>query len=542
MPRRNRDAPNRDRQGYQNHGAAGQPENRHNPGVRRRAPLSFCAALAALFLAAATARGQDTTATFSRPDRPPASLRAEEREGRTYLSVNDAVMALDGSMTFDDETRSYEVKLKGRSAVFGLDAALAVVDTKLVSLGAPVRGHGALAWAEPEFFQKVIGPMAGLSLSWDRATRTLSVRRGETAEITVESSVADLGETTKVVLRFSQAPSYAVEKGADQVVLHVPNARLVMQPQEKPFESARIARLVVRGGDITIVFRGKDLVPNVYALGAPPRLVVDVAKGGSPAPSGALPPVPAPGQPPASRTKTIVLDPGHGGVEEGAKGPGGLLEKDATLALTKTIQEVLQRRGYHVVMTRLSDATVGLDDRAAQANAAKADVFISIHCNASRAATAHGTEVYYLSLDASDRAAALLAESENATPALTPETAEKNAAVRDLDLILWDLAQNQHLSASARLAEIVQADFNRLLGITTRGVKQAPFRVLVGVNAPAVLVEVAFITNPDEEIRIGSDEFRRQTAETLAGSLDTYFRTADSVAPVPYAPKALGKS
>ena len=480
------------------------------------------------------------TATFSRPDRPPASLRAEERDGRTYLSVNDAVTALDGSMTFDDKTRSYEVKLKGRSAVFGLDAALAVVDTKLVSLGAPVRGHGALAWAEPEFFQKVIGPMAGLSLSWDRATRTLSVRRGETAEITVEPSVADLGETTKVVLRFSQTPSYAVEKAADQVVLHVPNARLVMQPQERPLESARVARLVVRGGDITIVFREKDLVPNVYALGAPPRLVVDVAKGGSP--PGARPPVPAPDRRRPPGRRPIVLDPGHGGVEEGAKGPGGLLEKDATLALTKTIQEVLQRRGYRVVTTRLSDATVGLDDRAAQANAAKADVFLSIHCNASRAANAHGTEVYYLSLDASDRAAALLAESENATAAATPATAEKNAAARDLDLILWDLAQNQHLSASARLAEIVQADFNRLLGITTRGVKQAPFRVLVGVNSPAVLVEIAFITNPDEETRIGSDVFRRQAAETLAGSLDTYFRTADSVAPVPYAPKASGKS
>ncbi|MGZ5382271.1 MAG: N-acetylmuramoyl-L-alanine amidase, partial [Thermoanaerobaculia bacterium] len=421
--------------------------------MRRRAPLSFCVALTALFLAAATARGEDVTATFSRPDKPPASLRAEERDGRTYLSVNDAVAALDGSMTFDDKTRSYEVKLKGRSAVFGLDAALAVVDTKLVSLGAPVRGHGALAWAEPEFFQKVIGPMAGLSLSWDRAARTLSVRRGEAAEITVEPSVADLGETTKIVLRFSQAPSYAVEKAADQVILHVPIARLVMLPSERLLDSARVARLLVRGGDITIVFREKNLVPNVYALGAPPRLVVDVAKRGSPTPSGASPPFPVP--PPAPRPKTIVLDPGHGGVEEGAKGPGGLLEKDATLALAKTIQEVLQRRGYRVVTTRLSDATVGLDDRAAQANAAKADVFLSIHCNASRAATAHGTEVYYLSLDASDRAAALLAESENATRAATPDTAEKNAALRDLDLILWDLAQNQHLSASARLAEIV---------------------------------------------------------------------------------------
>ena len=499
-------------------------------------------------LTAAVARGEDVTATLSRPDKPAASLRAEERDGRTFLSVNDAVAALEGTMTFDEKTRSYEVKLKGRSAVFGVDAALAVVDTKLVSLGAPVRGQGALAWAEPEFFQKVVGPMAGLSLTWDRATRTLSVRRSEIAEIAVEPSVADLGETTKVVFRFSQTPSYAVEATPEQVVLHVLNAHLSAPSPERLLDSPRVARLLVRKGDLTIVFREKGLLANVYALGAPPRLVVDVTRGTSgvagaaAAAAGARAPVLAPSPPPASKAKTVVLDPGHGGVEEGAKGPGGLLEKNATLALTKTVQEVLARRGYHVVTTRSSDATVGLDDRAAAANAAKADVFLSIHCNASRAATAHGTEVYYLSLDASDRAAALLAESENAAPVATPNTADKNAAVRDLDLILWDLAQNQHLSASARLAEIVQADFNRLLGITTRGVKQAPFRVLIGVNAPAVLVEIAFITNPDEETRIGSDEFRRQVADTLAGSVDTYFRTADAIAPVPYAPKPPGKS
>ena len=178
------------------------------------------------------------------------------------------------------------------------------------------------------------------------------------------------------------------------------------------------------------------------------------------------------------------------------------------------------------------DASVALDERAAAANAAHADVFLSLHCNASRSPSAHGTEVYYLSLDASDRAAAALAESENRVEAAGTKTAETNAAVRDLDLILWDLAQNQHLAASERLAEIVQADFNRLLSITTRGVKQAPFRVLIGVNAPAVLVEVAFITNPEEEKKLGSEEFRRQTAETLSGSLDAFFKR-DHAAPVP---------
>ncbi len=477
-------------------------------------------------------------ASLTREDRPPVPIRTEERGGRTLLSVNDAVAAFEGTMTWDERTRSYEVKIKGHTAVFGADAPVAVVDTRVVTLGAPVRASGAGAWAEPDFFSKVLGPVTGQALAWNPTTRTLAARKTETLEIAVETSVADLGDLTKIVLRFSQSPSYAVETTADQVVLHFPGARLTSPSPEKLLDSPRVARLLVRGGEATIVFREKGLAANVYALGTPPRLVVDLT---SPAPAKAGPaPVPAPAPPKA--VKTVVLDPGHGGTEEGAKGPGGLLEKDATLALAKTVQDTLVKRGYRVVLTRTTDATVGLDDRATASNGAKADVFLSLHANASRAASAHGTEVYYLSLDASDRAAAAVAESENRALEASGASAEKNAALRDLDLILWDLAQNQHLGASARLAEIVQADFNRLLGISTRGVKQAPFRVLIGVNAPAVLVEVSFITNADEEKKLSSDEFRRQVADTLAGSLEKYFRTADAAAPVPFTPKAGGKS
>jgi N-acetylmuramoyl-L-alanine amidase len=495
--------------------------------------LLFGAALSSLF-GSAPAAAQD--ASLARDGKAPAAVRAEERDGKTLLLVNDAVAALEGTISWDERTRSYEVKVKGRTAVFGADTPIAVVDTKIVNLASPVRSGSLGAWAEPDFFVKVLGPLTGQTLVWDKATRTLSAHKSDLAEIAVEPSVADLGEVTKIVLRFSQSPSYAVETTADQVVLHFPGARLTGPPPEKLLNSPRISRLLVRGGEVTLVFREKGLAANVYALGAPPRLVVDVTRPTFASAPGAPLPPPATGK----TAKTIVIDPGHGGTEEGAKGPGGSLEKDATLALARSVAETLQRRGYRIVLTRTTDATVGLDDRAAAANAAKADVFLSLHCNASRAAAAHGTEVYYLSLDASDRAAAALAESENRAPA-GGATAEKNSAVRDLDLILWDLAQNQHLGASARLAEIVQADFNKLLGIATRGVKQAPFRVLIGVNAPAVLVEVSFITNADEEKKITSEEFRRQVAETLAGSLDTFFKTADGAAPVPYAPKA-GKS
>ena len=123
-----------------------------------------------------------------------------------------------------------------------------------------------------------------------------------------------------------------------------------------------------------------------------------------------------------------MIDPGHGGTEEGAKGPGGLLEKDVVLALSRTVREVLTARGYRVVTTRDSDASVGFQDRTATANAAKADVFLSLHMNASRSPSAHGTEVYYLSLDASDRAAAALADAENEDAPKPTPSAETNAA------------------------------------------------------------------------------------------------------------------
>ncbi len=516
---------------------------------RESALLAVVPLLLAALLAVApgpVASGAPPAATFVGPAGAPLPVRAAEAEGKTLLSVGDVVAALGGTVEHDAESGSYEAKAGAHTAVFGAETNVAVVDTRLVPYGAPIRGEGGDAYAEPDFFERVVAPLFGVAFSWDRGSRTLSARLAQPAEIGVEATVAAFDETTKVVFRFTQPPMYRLEKGETQVVLRVVGSRLVFPAAEKPVDDPRVARILLRPTEMTVVLRSKGLSSNVYALNNPPRLVVDVTRPAAPLPvvpqpvPGALS-APLPTRPP--EPKTVVLDAGHGGSEEGAKGPAGTLEKDATLAIARTVRDVLVKRGYRVVLTRDSDVSVGLEDRAALANAAKADVFVSIHLNASLAEKAHGTEVYYLSLDASDRAAAALAEAENRTgaePTPTP-SAEANAARRELDLILWDLAQNQHLAASSRLADIIQGDFNRLLGITTRGVKQAPFKVLIGVNAPAVLVEVAFVTNPDEEARLDSDEFRKQVADTLAGSLDTFFKTAEGVSPVPYVAPANGR-
>ena len=460
-------------------------------------------------------------------------IRSIDQHGHLLLSVNDVLSALGGAVEFDESTRSYELKLKGHSAVVGVEAPIAVVDTKLVALASPVHGAGPAVFADPEFFQRVVAPMAGISFSWERTSRVLAARKPDVLEVAVDPVLADVETTTKLVLRMTEVPAYRVDKGEETLVLRFPTARLNAAPAERSYDDPRVTRLTFRGSDVVVSLRERGLLTNVYALQDPPRLVVDVTKPSSPSVRPGSPSLVPPKGGARQEPKTIVLDPGHGGTEDGARGPGGLLEKDAALSLVRTIRETLVKAGYRVVTTRDSDANVGLDERPALANAAHADLFLSIHCNASRSASAHGTEVYYLSLDASDRTAAAVAEKENRAEGAPTPTAERNAALRDLDLILWDLAQNQHLAASSRLAELIQADFNRLLGVTTRGVKQAPFRVLIGVNAPAVLVEVAFVTNPEEERKLASEEFRRQVAETLVGSLAAYFRSGDGAAPAP---------
>lgn len=223
------------------------------------------------------------------------------------------------------------------------------------------------------------------------------------------------------------------------------------------------------------------------------------------------------------QVKTIVIDPGHGGNEVGAKGVYGTLEKDVTLAVSRKLKEAIERGlKYRVVMTREADLAVPLERRAAIANNNKADLFISIHANGSRRAKATGSETFFLSLNASDEESRRLAYFENNTEELETRVQEKD--FDDLKLILWDMAQSAYLKQSSQLAEFVQQELNELLNTRNRGVKQAPFKVLTGAACPAILVEVAFITNPEEEKQLQSEEFQARVAEAIYRGLNRFLQ------------------
>jgi N-acetylmuramoyl-L-alanine amidase len=188
-----------------------------------------------------------------------------------------------------------------------------------------------------------------------------------------------------------------------------------------------------------------------------------------------------------------------------------MLEKDVTLAIARKLRsQIVNTLGYQVFLTRENDADLALDERTAIANNYKADLFLSIHANASRARGATGAEVYFLSYQAS--------EEERRTAQLEGEAPAVAAAApgSDLALILWDMAQSEHLEESSALASRIQEELAVVAGSEGRGVKQAPFRVLVGAAMPAALVELAFISNPEEEKLLGSDAWQTKVATALA--------------------------
>jgi len=221
--------------------------------------------------------------------------------------------------------------------------------------------------------------------------------------------------------------------------------------------------------------------------------------------------------------KTIVIDPGHGGTDIGAIGPTGALEKDVNLAIAKKLSALLSKKpGLTVILTREDDQFIDLSDRTALANSMGADIFISIHTNASLRKTASGTETYFMSFDASDDEARRVAAFENGVAELGETPVENQGTADNLQLILWDMTQTEFLNESSLLAEIVQENLRKVVKSDARGVKQAPFVVLIGAAMPAILVEVGFITNPAEEKLITQAATQAKIADSLFKSISNF--------------------
>lgn len=253
---------------------------------------------------------------------------------------------------------------------------------------------------------------------------------------------------------------------------------------------------------------------------APPAGAERAASGPTPRPAPP-PPSPAPAPPPPRRF-VVVIDPGHGGVDPGTIGVGGVLEKDITLAMAKALRAELERSGRYVVhLTREDDRFLPLHERVAIARRHGADLFVSIHADSTDDRTVSGASVYTLSEQASDAEAERLARKENVVDVL----AGVEVAVEDplVASILVDLVQRDTLNRSVVFADLLSEEIARVQRLLRRHRRFAGFAVLKAPDTPSVLLELGYLSNPRDAARLRDPAFRRRLAAAIRRAVDQYF-------------------
>ena len=223
-----------------------------------------------------------------------------------------------------------------------------------------------------------------------------------------------------------------------------------------------------------------------------------------------------------SRIKKIVIDAGHGGKDPGTIGKRGLREKDVNLDIAKRLSKLLRDDGVEIVMTRSSDSFIPLEQRVVTANNSRADLFISIHSNANRVRSLNGLEVYYISPYTSDSKRALYC-AQNAALNLDKSCFAYSPSL-NLKATLWDMIHTSNRAESVRLAREVCLVTENNLNTKVLGIKGAPFYVLKGARMPAILVEVGFLSNYNEERLMRNSYYRQQIAESIERGIEKYAR------------------
>ena len=239
------------------------------------------------------------------------------------------------------------------------------------------------------------------------------------------------------------------------------------------------------------------------------------------------------------RAPRIVLDPGHGGAQEGALGPDGLFEKTLALDLALRLKAELERSGAEVLLTREQDVVLPLADRVGFANHAHPDLFLSLHANSMPTrklrARVEGIQTFFLSASASGEDALRTASQENAGAGGVGTAPGQRDT---LAFILADLQRGEAHADSSRLAYAVHRRLLAGTGATDLGVQQAPFYVLMGVEVPAVLVEVGFISHPSEGRRLQDPSYRARLVTALSEGIHAFLAELQARDRAPVAPSA----
>jgi N-acetylmuramoyl-L-alanine amidase len=480
------------------------------------------------------------------PDLPPISyvgtLRLGQQEiplpvmtsfSEPLFALGPIVTSLGGELQIGPLLESHNFFVRGDEIILGSTSIVMLVGGEIVRLPRnPVLTQLGLV-VPREALELSYGEILGVSFSWSEDDRTLHVRRKRPRSIGVAIEVVDVRGLSTVVVEFETRPDYVVRRRGRVLVIDIGNDRLDLRGEPTRARRSLVEDIRIKSSSIELALAEGASAAEPYELRRSRfgkdglRLIFDV----SPQELTRVPNPFAPQRRKIRTVRTIVLDPGHGGGESGAIGPAGTEEKDLTLELARALKRKLEARlPVRVVLTRDEDADLPLETRTALANQNKAELFLSIHLNSSMSDSITGAETYFLSLQASDKAAANLAVTENRKSPQPDGQQEPNAEEAEsqededaLELMLWDLAQSHHLAASQRLANLIQGEVNSALRLRDRGVRQAPFTVLLGATMPAVLLELGFLSNPEEEQRLLNPFYRSDLLDAVVRAVLRYY-------------------
>ena len=513
--------------------------------MRKTALLSL--ALAFGLGAAPAARGEVIQAVVcGRAQEPIAAYR---RDGRTFINAKQAGALYGGQVYWYPVSGRVQLSIRGRGLRFVVGRqTVEAPGGRSLPLDAPVLLRAAQAYAPLSFFLgEDFAAFSGMESQYDARTGLLTVERRSNVGTVRWFSYQDF---TRVVLELKKPLGYTkAARGVRGVEVSIPFGVVEGQEQVQVGDGlvqgyalrqeAKAARLSVQFARPGLRWRVREFTePRRLALEVsalePEDAVRDQAPEAAPAPEGpaeaaapapaavstapaAAPAAPAPAA--ALARRRIVIDAGHGGKDGGATGVRGTLEKDINLAAAKELAKLLkEEKIFEVLLVRSDDTFVPLAERSRTANDARADLFVSLHCNAHRNPKENGFEVYSLSEQASDPEAARLAEFENSSLQLEGKSPSDESAA----LILHAMGKTENINASAELAALVSRALSRRVDLTARGVKQASFYVLRGTDAPAVLVEMAFVSNRRDEARLETRRTRRKIVDGIYAGLVDY--------------------
>ncbi len=447
--------------------------------------------------------------------------------GHIFLPARDVIEALNGRITWFPVLKLLNLELGKKKVSLVID-----------SLEAELNGKKVILEHAPSIIEnRVMIPLEVLQMltevetEWNQASKEIIITSHKPQVTSIRSFSHP--DKTRIVIDISEKSSYHVLtlKEPERLVIDIDATFKQLNKKEEELNVDDLLVKRVRSGQFTpekvrIVadLKGKYEF-EVFNLSSPERIVVDIFVPQSQLGMVAQTEIQSETVTEGVQKNTdyvIVLDPGHGGNQPGAIGPGGLKEKDVVLDIALRAKKLLQENGFIVYLTREKDVDVPLENRPLIAMEKEATVFISIHTNSAiqkGSPTAKGIETYFLnSKYASDASAKDVADRENRASQFYHQETDL------LNKILYDLGESVNIRFSTEFAKIVQGNIVRNTGLTNRGVKQAPFIVLKGVNMAAVLIEVGFISNPAEEKLLKTPEFREKVAQALTRSIKDYVK------------------